>query len=217
MRHGFGVSLTQVEHCPAGEIHVDHAMFRPKLLLHVLGKAQVGEDAANIPDIAVLHHAAELNAQGEEANPNRLHEEHPVLLCGLDEYARLFRVDRKGLLTQDVLLGFETQHGVLEVVRVRCRDIYDVDIGVLDKILVRSVGYWRTWDLAFLKELLGSFGGRGGSGGHHFMVDIRDTSCGGIKEEVFSEGWLREMLICKCAVVGSGMSYILWAMPPVAA
>lgn len=77
---------------------------------------------------------------------------------------RLLFIDSECLFAEHMFTREQAQHRVLIMMTVRCRHIYDVHIGVLDKLFIRPVGFGVLGALAGLEELLGAVC-RGGTGG----------------------------------------------------
>lgn len=133
---------------------------RPPRVLDILTKAQIRNDPMHSPQLPVLDHLPDLNAQREEPRPNRFHQKQLLLLSRLDQFLRLRRIDRKRLLTKHVFACEEAEHGVLEVVGVRGGDVDDVDVWVFDEVLVGSVSRGGGGAFAGFEELFGAGGRR---------------------------------------------------------
>lgn len=91
---------------------------------------QLTECTVDVTNCAGSNELSDLNAQGKEPRPNRLHQEQILLLCCLHELLRLCRCDRKSFLTENMLSGLQRQHGILEVVAMRRSNVDDLDIRV---------------------------------------------------------------------------------------
>lgn len=133
-------------------------MFIPKLLLNIIPKAEISKDTLDLTELSTLHEFHNFHAQGEETRPHRLHHE-PLLLPGqISQNAALLSIHGDGFLNKDVLAGFESEARVLVVMRVRCSDVDDVYIRVVDKLFVAAVCFCSRRSTDFLKKL-GSAGG----------------------------------------------------------
>lgn len=90
-----------------------------------------------------------------------------------------------------MLVVFETQHGVLIVVRMGGGDVDDVDVGVLDEFRVGAVGFGvgGGGDVAFFEEVAGAGGGTAGGGGGDGVLDVVNVAGGWGDEEVEGEGF----------------------------
>ena len=131
----------------------------PPRLLHILPEAQIRNNAMDIAQLAPLNHLPDANTQGKKPRPNRLHQKALLLPGRLDQPLRLPRIDREGLLAQDVFAREEAEHGVLVVVGVGRGDVDDVDVWVPDEVLVGAVGGRGGGAFARFEELLGAGGG----------------------------------------------------------
>lgn len=131
---------------------------RAPCVLHILSKAQVCNDSVHSPQLAILNHFSNLDAQWEEPRPNRLHQKQLLLLGRLDQFLRLRRIDRERLLAEYVFAREEAQHGVLVVVGVRGGDVDDVDVWVFDEVLVGAIGSGGRGAFAGFEELFGAGG-----------------------------------------------------------
>ena len=109
-------------------------------VLYILAEGVVGYDAVDIAYFALLDHGADLDAEWEETRPDGFHEEELAFFgCG-DQFAGLSGVGGEGFFAEDVFVGEEAEHGVLEVVGVGGGDVDDVDVGVFDELGVGAVG-----------------------------------------------------------------------------
>lgn len=102
---------------------------------------------------------------------------------------------------------------MLVVVRVRGRDVYDVDVRVGHEGCVGAVGAGGGGGIDFGEEVLGALGGGRGCGGGEDVVDVCGGAGGGVDEEVFCECWVGGM---SGREGNSGEGDVLFAMPPVA-
>lgn len=162
-------------------------MLRPPLLFNGFAKAIVCRDAQDLADLAGLDQLPDAHADGQVPGPQSFHQEEVVLLCGLDENARLRGVDCKRLLAEDMLLRVQRKHDILEVVRVRSGDVDDVDVRVGDEGLVGAIGgAWRG-DARVGDELAGAVFGRGGRDGGDGVRDVACVARGRVDEEVFDK------------------------------
>lgn len=124
-------------------------------LLDIIGEARISDDAEDFTNLTLLDELAHLDTQREVASPHSLHEEEILLASSLEQNGGLGSIDGQGLLTQDVLAGFQGQHGILEVVGVWGRDVDDVDVGVGDELIVGAVCSTRGRDANARDELVG--------------------------------------------------------------
>ena len=87
---------------------------------------------------------ADGDGEGEVPRPDGFHEEEVFLLGGLVEDAGLVGVDGEGFFAEDGFVGFQAEHHVLVVVRVRGCNIDDVDCWVFDQVSVGAVcgAFW---------------------------------------------------------------------------
>ena len=123
----------QVQQRPAREVGPHDAVVGVEPLAHV------GDDAAQVPEPALLDdlpHDVEL---GEEERPHRLHAEDPGVAGRVADGPGLGGVEPHGLLDEDVLARGDGEQRMGEVVVVRRRDVDDVDVRVGDERLVRAV------------------------------------------------------------------------------
>ncbi len=84
---------------------------------------------------------SDLDGEREVTCPDGFHQEHAFPLCRLNELLCLCGVHGEGFLAQHVLAAEQTEHGVLEVVRVRCGYVDYVDVGVGYELGVSAVGF----------------------------------------------------------------------------
>lgn len=160
---------------------------------------------------ARLHQLADLDAPGVEPRPHGLHEEQLLLPRLLDQQPRLLGRDGERLLAQHVLARLERQHGVLEVVAVRRRDVDDVDVGVRHELGVGTVGRRVRGAVDGLDEVGGTRHAREGRDGRDLVGYVVDVADGGVREEVLAEAWGKSVLAGVRGVGGCGGS-VLWAM-----
>jgi hypothetical protein len=99
-------------------------------------KKSIGYDAQDFADVASLDRLSYLNAHREVPCPDRIQQEELLLLGRTIQHLCLRGVDGQRFLADDVLAGLESQHCVLEVMRMWTRDIDDVDAGILHESLV---------------------------------------------------------------------------------
>lgn len=128
-------------------------------LFDVVAEAVVGDDAVDGAEVAIFDESADLYAEREEAGPDGFHQEEVLCFSRLDQLLRLSCVGGKGLLAQDMLAGFETEHRVLVMVGMGRGNVDDIYVLVFDELFIRSVGGGTFWNLAFFEELLGSICG----------------------------------------------------------
>ena len=99
-----------------------------ELLLRRAAEAVVCDNAEYFAEFAVCDGLADLDAQRKVARPDGFHEEEFFLHCGVVEDHGLCGVDGEGLLAEDGFVVLETEHAVLEMVRVGRCDVDDVDV-----------------------------------------------------------------------------------------
>lgn len=112
------------------------------------------------PQLPVLDHFPDLDAQREEPRPDRFHQEQLLFPGRLHQFLRLRRIDREGLLAQHVLARQEAQHGVLVMVGMRGGDVDDVDVWVFDEVFVGAVSGGGGGAFAGFEELFRAGGRR---------------------------------------------------------
>lgn len=127
------------------------------------------------------------DAQREVACPDSLHEEQVLRSRLLDELLGLGEGDRECLLAQNVLAGLEGQHGILEMVAVRGRNVDDVDVGVGHELRVRAVGFGTGRAVDLLDEAGGPVGRAGRGDGHDLVLDIGVLAGSRVGQEVLAE------------------------------
>nr|POE89848.1 hypothetical protein CFP56_20317 [Quercus suber] len=184
---GEGVDA-EVEQGAAGEGRVHHAVRVVEGRLGDLADGQVGGGARHGAEAAGRDDVPDVDGQGEVARPDGLHEEEVLLPRQLDQDLELSGVGREGLLAQHVLARFEAEPHVLVVVRVRGRDVDDVDVGVLDELFIAAVGFGGVRSSHFLQECSGPIAGGGGCGGDDRVFDVFDVAGFRVGPEVASKG-----------------------------
>jgi hypothetical protein len=110
-----------------------------------------------------------------------------LLLRLLDQQFRLRGIHRKCFLTQHVLPSFQTQHGILVVVRVRGSDVDNIDIRIRNEFLIGAVRFCGRGRTNIFEELFGARSAGGARGGHDGVCDGGDATGLGVDEEVSSE------------------------------
>lgn len=170
---GWGWERT-VEESTAGEVHVDHAVLGAPGVFHVLAEAQVGNDTVHGAQFSVFDVFPDLFAKREVSSPYSLHQKQLLRFRRLNQFLRLRGIHGERFLAQDVLSGFQTEHGILVVVRVRCSHVDDVDVLVGHQLFVGAVGGGVGGTLAVLEEFPCSVGGGRRSGGYDGVLDIAD-------------------------------------------
>lgn len=111
-------------------------MLGAPFFLDVCTEGVVGYDAVNVADFTFLDHGADLNGEGEETRPNRLHQEQFLLLSRLDQLSGLRRVRREGFFADNVFPSEEAEHRVLVMVGVRGGDVDDVYLRIVHYLCV---------------------------------------------------------------------------------
>jgi len=150
-----------VQKTATGQIGVHHAVLSSPFLLDIIAEAGVGNSAKHFADLALLNELAHLDTDREVACPHSLHKEEVLLAGSFAQNLGLGCVDSEGLFAQDILARLQTQHHILIVVRVGSSNIDDVDIGIRDELLVRSVGGTGSGDADGRNKLVGLvLGGR---------------------------------------------------------
>lgn len=88
---------------------------------------RIGEEVPHFGGAGVVH-------------PHRtVHELHPIGFARLDDLVELRRVERDGLLEQDVLLLLRGEHGPAHVEASGERYVHGVDVGIVEDRLVGAV------------------------------------------------------------------------------
>lgn len=160
---------------------------------------------------------ANLDAEGEVAGPDSLHEEEILGLGGGHELLGLGGIDGQGLFAEDVFAGLEGKHGVLEVVAVRGGDVDDVDVGVGDELGVGAVGLCGARAVDLFDEAGGAVAGAGRRDGDDFVANVADFTDSGVAEEITAEGCEQAVSRVVPLLRASGeRGNSLSAMPPVA-
>ena len=113
-----------------------------------------------------------------------LHEENVLLLRNLNQSLQLGSIGREGLLAEHVLASLKTESCVLVVVAVRGRNVDDIDIGVLYKLLVGSICLCALRSANLLEEVLGALCRRRRSGSDDLVLDLVDASGLWVRPEV---------------------------------
>ncbi len=90
-------------------------------------------DVADSPGADHLQH---LLGNREEAGPGSLHEENIVLLCACSHFTELSSIDRGRLLAEHTLSMFHRHDGKFLMLRVRNRNVDDIDFRVPAHLLI---------------------------------------------------------------------------------
>ena len=101
--------------------------------------AVVRGEVDDLADLAGVDHLVQRVDVRQEPRPHRLHDEHASLAGRREDLLRLGDVAGEGLLDEDVLAGRDREQRVLEVLRVRGRDVHRVDPVVVDELPVTDV------------------------------------------------------------------------------
>lgn len=164
------------------QIHINHSMLIPPLFLRTISRTstRIRHNPYNLANLPILNRLPNLHRNGEKPRPNSLHQENTLALRSLHQNLRLLRVDRERLLAEDMFPRFEREHRVLEMVRVRRRDVDYVDVGVSDEGLVGPVrGAWRG-DFESSDEILCLGLGAGGGHSDDGVRHVAGTAEGGV-------------------------------------
>lgn len=158
------------------------------VLLRVRAHAVIRRHAEHLANLTAADQVANLDRDGEVACPDGFHEEQLLLAGHVAQHLELLGVDGEGLLAQHVLAGLERKHRVLEVVRVRRRDVDDVHVGVGHQLLIAAVGGAGTRNARLIDEMLGALFGRGRGHGADGVLDVLGAPGLGVTEEVLDKG-----------------------------
>lgn len=121
-------------------------MLRAPFLLNIVRETIIRRNTENLPNSPGLDQVPDLDTQREVSSPDSLHKKQILLLGRLAQDLSLRRIHRKRLLTEHVLPRLKRKHHILEVVRVRRRDVQHVDIGICHQLFIASVGRAWAWD-----------------------------------------------------------------------
>ena len=207
---------TQVEQSAAGEIGVDHSVqVVGEGGLGGQAHGEVGGDAVDCAEAAGGDEVADVDGQGKVARPDCLHEKEVLwgkgvsdslftpyeldlgtqgalqtylLFRFLDQQFRLRGIHSKRLLAQHILSRLQTQHGILEMVRVRGSNVHNIDIGIIHEVIVGAIRFCRRGGTDVFEELLSAGLARGAGGGDNGVDDGIDAAGLGVDEEIFGEG-----------------------------
>ena len=108
----------------------------PLLLRLLTPKASVGNNAQHFTNVSILNPIPNLDRDRKVPRPHSLHQEQVLLPRRFNENLRLRSIHRESLLTEDILPMLQSKHHVLEMVRVRGRNVDDVHVLVFDKLFV---------------------------------------------------------------------------------
>ena len=167
---------------------------RTTALKHRQREGIICKDTLHIPNHTPFRHQrSQRTRHREKARPDGLEQKETPRRRLFHEPARLPCVDRQRLLAQDVLARAQTEHRMLEVVRVRRGDVDDVDVAVRGKVGVAAVGvYVRGVGALALVLHEGGGAGRGVGRGDRGedVLDVAGAPCRGwVEEEIAGEGW----------------------------
>lgn len=147
-------------------------MLSPPSLFNRIPKAVIRQHSQHFTNRALLNQLPHLHTEREVPRPHSLHQKQILALCRFAQDLRLCRIDGKCLLTQYMLPGFKRQHHILEMMRVRRRDVHHVHIGVGHELLVGSVGGTGGRDTRVSDESGRTVLGRRGCDGCHGVGNI---------------------------------------------
>jgi hypothetical protein len=119
-------------------------------------KGCIGRDAKDFANFAFLDRLPDLDAEREISRPDRVEQEPFLFLGSLVQKLGLRCVDGQGFLADNVLARLESQHCMLEVVRMRTGDVDNVDTRVCHKVLVRAVSSASLRDVKIATKSLGA-------------------------------------------------------------
>jgi hypothetical protein len=129
-------------------------MLRAPSLLDIIPEAVVGNHPEDFANGTLLDEVTDLHTEREVPGPHGLHQEKVLVLRRLAQDPRLRRIDGESLLTEHILAGFQRKHHILEMVRVRRRDVHHVHVRIGHELFVRAVGSTRRGDARISNELL---------------------------------------------------------------
>ena len=144
-----------IEQNPSSKIRIDHDV---GIVLETTCVRQTvfGQNPFNRTNFARLDDLADVEGEGKVSSPEPFHQEQVLLSGLLSELPGLLGVHGKCRLAEHVLACFKTKHGVLIVVRVRCGNIDDFNIRVLNELGIGAVGLGVRWSIAVPQELFRS-------------------------------------------------------------
>jgi hypothetical protein len=87
-----------------------------------------------------------------------------------------------------MLTCFKGQHGILEVVRVGCGNVDNIDVRIVNKLCVGSIGFSCARCLDVFQELRGAGSGGGRRCGSNDMLNIVNIASSRISKDIFREG-----------------------------
>jgi len=174
----------EIQQGTTSEVGVDHAVGVFERIFGCHGHAEIGGRAVDSANLARGNDVADVDGEREVASPDCLHQENILLLSDLDQSLELGGIGCEGLLAEHILASLKAESCVLVVVAVRGRNVDDIDIGVLYKLLVGSICLCALRSANLLEEVLGALCRRRRSGSDDLVLDIVDASGLWVRPEV---------------------------------
>ena len=122
-----------VQQSSSGQFRTDD----PLLVLNDI--SQIGREGIGFSDSSLFDQFPYFLRQGHVAGPYGFRNEHLMLFGQVQQVFGLTGIGGKRLLAKNRLLIQDAKSGVLIMLRVRCRYIDKVDMGILDQFLIRTV------------------------------------------------------------------------------
>ena len=135
----------EVKQCASAKLRLHD----PFLELHHV--AERSGQSTWLADDAAFHEFLDFMRKRHVPCPYGFRDEDAFLACCADKDLSFLRIGCECLFHEYRLAVFESKHRVLEVVGVRSRYVYEVDLRVSDQLLIASV---RLLYISFLCELL---------------------------------------------------------------
>mmetsp|Transcript_62430 Transcript_62430/g.136577 ORF Transcript_62430/g.136577 Transcript_62430/m.136577 type:complete len:260 (+) Transcript_62430:421-1200(+) len=104
-------------------------------------KSEVGLQAARDPQSSTLQKFAKFSDDGEETRPQRFHQKQTLRPGQVHDFLRLHSIHRQGLLTDHVLSSVQRHLRMWQMQGMDGPHIHHIHVGILDKFLIRSMGF----------------------------------------------------------------------------
>lgn len=181
-----GESLT-IQQTPSGQILIHHPMRRAPFVLDIIPEAIIRRDTEHLSQSPALDQVPHLHTKREISRPDSFHEKQVLLLSRLAQDLGLGCIHGKRLFAEHILSRLKSEQDILEVVRMRRRDVHHVHVGVGHQLLVGSVGGAGGWDTRVGDEFGGTVLGRRGCHRCHGVRDVGGVADGRVVEEISYE------------------------------
>lgn len=162
-------------------------MCRAPFVLDIIPEAIIRRDTEHLPQSPGLDQVPHLHTKREISRPDSFHEKQVLLLSRLTQDLGLSCIHCKCLFAEHILPRLKSEQDILEVVRMRRRDVHHVHVGVGDQLFVGSVGGAGGWNARVGDEFGGTVLGRRGCYRCHGVRDIGGVADGGVVEEISHE------------------------------